>query len=387
MNQYPTTLQAHSGLSTLKRMSGLSLIELMIGLVISSILMIGVSNIYFNSRESDTFTNELSRIQETGRQAIDFLARDIRMAGYQGCMDPATVAVNIIANNPPTENFFKSALIGFEVEDNNWATDNDIDPLTGDIIRNNGEYFRNEDFVDNALVGSDVISIQGATVANAQLVGNMTAANANIQISNNDMGFVQDDIVVIASCQNADMFRITNNPNAGANVTLAHAMGSNSDNRLSQPYTDSAQIMRFESVVYFVAATGRTTDRGIPINALYRATDTMSNTANPNFTVEELISGVDNMQVLYGERLVNGNLRYVTADEVDDMQLVESVQLGLLISGKREVLLTNDEASYLLPGETIQSSTSDAEVIYDSDRRLRREFSTTINLRNRRTTI
>ena len=96
MNQYPTTLQAHSGLSTLKRMSGLSLIELMIGLVISSILMIGVSNIYFNSRESDTFTNELSRIQETGRQAIDFLARDIRMAGYQGCMDPATVAVNII---------------------------------------------------------------------------------------------------------------------------------------------------------------------------------------------------------------------------------------------------------------------------------------------------
>lgn len=69
------------------------------------------------------------------------------------------------------------------------------------------------------------------------------------------------------------------------------------------------------------------------------------------------------------------------------MQLVESVQLGLLISGKREVLLTNDEASYLLPGETIQSSTSDAEVIYDSDRRLRREFSTTINLRNRRTTI
>ena len=389
MNQHPTsTLLKRFQSSKLNRMAGLSLIELMIGMTISSLLLIGVSSIYFNSRETDKFTSELSRIQETGRHAVDFLARDIRMAGYQGCMDPASIAVNIIARNPPTEDFFNSALIGFEVTSSAWAQNNLVDPITGDIIQNRGEYFKDEDFVENALVGSDVIAIQGTTVANAQLTGNMAASNANIQITNNDMGFEQNDIVVIADCQNADMFRITNNPNAGAQVTLAHAVGSNTDNRLSAPYTDDASIMSFESVIYFVADTGRTTEKGTAINALYRASDNMSDTANPSFTVEELIEGVDNMQILYGERLATGNFRYVPADQVNDMQLVESIQLGMLISGTTDVLPANDTATYILPGENIQpESKANAPVTYATDRRLRREFSLTINLRNRRTLI
>lgn len=378
-------------LSTLQKMSGLSLIELMIGLTISSLLLIGVSSIYFNSRESDKFTSELSRIQETGRLAIGFLAKDIRMAGYQGCMDPTTIAVNIIARNPPTADFFNSALVGFEVTNNNWAQNNVLDPLTGEITQNRGEYFIGQDFVADALIGSDVIAIQGTTVATAQMTGNMTSSNANIQITNNDMGFEQGDIVVIADCQNADMFRITNDPNAGAQVTMAHAMGANTDNRLSAPYNTNANIMSFESVVYFVADTGRTSQKGAQINALYRATDRMTDTANPQFLVEELIEGVDNMQILYGERLANGNLRYVTADNVDNMQLVESIQLGLLLSGTQDVLSKTDEASYILPGEVIQPESEDSAgldaVTFEADRRLRREFSLTINLRNRRTLI
>lgn len=377
MNLDPTTTKTLSSSSFANKMLGLSLIELMIGLTISSILMIGVSSIYFNSRETDKFTSELSRIQETGRHAIEFLARDIRMVGYQGCLDPQSVEMNNIALNPPTTDFFGTALRGFEVDDNSWA---------------NGTEFDNTAIEADALIGSDVIAIQGATVANTQLTGNMAAINSNIQINNNEMGLTQEDIVVIADCDSADMFRITNAANGGGDiVTLTYGMGTNSDNRLSAAYNTDAQIMFFESVAYYIADTGRVSSQGHPINALYRFSDIMANNAVAQFTSEELIEGVESMQILYGERLptgdpdVPGNLRYSTADNVGNMESVESIQLGLLVSGSAEVLAQNDESSYLLPGETIAPDTdAGAEVTHAGDRRLRREYTITINLRNRR---
>lgn len=377
MNDYNTSKPARMiKQNTLTKMAGLSLIELLIGIVISSLLLLGVSSIYLNSRQTDQFTSELSRVQETGRHAIDFLAKDIRMVGYQGCMDPAMLAFNIIADNPPTTDFFQTALRGFEVTDGTWADNTEFDGTAVEAA---------------ALIGSDIIAIQGATVANTQLTGNMTASNANIQVTNNDMGFGQDDVVIIADCQSADMFRITNSAVGGGNVTLTHSNSNNSSNRLSAPYGTNAQIMFFESVLYYIADTGRVSEHGEKINALYRLTDNMLNSVARSFTAEELIEGVDNMQILYGERLPSGNLRYETADNVGNMQNVESIQLGLLASGSRDTLPAKDVTSYELPGETIipdSAASSDAgaaSVTYASDRRLRRDFSLTINLRNRRT--
>ncbi|KZZ47723.1 hypothetical protein A3755_14560 [Oleiphilus sp. HI0085] len=144
-----------------------------------------------------------------------------------------------------------------------------------------------------------------------------------------------------------------------------------------------------------MANTGRTTETGVPINALFRAKDKMVNKANPEFDVEELIEGIDSMQILYGElnsdpqhvtadgEVISG-LRYVTADNVTDMKYVKSIQLGLLVSGSREVLTNNDDATYILPGEEIQPEGKfGSTVTYEPDRRLRREFSQTIQLRNR----
>jgi len=355
----------------LYRSRGLSLVELMVSLAISSVLLLGISTIYLDSKQTDTLGAALSRIQETGRFGIDFLAKDIRMAGYQGCMDPDTLEVTIIANNPPTTSLFQTALRGFEVDDNTWA---------------NGTEFDNTAIETNALVGSDVIALQRASTADVQLTGNMSVFNANIQITGNPMGFEQNDIVIIADCESADMFRISNNPGTGAGtITVSHANNVNSDNRLSALYDESATIMTFDSVVYFVADTGRTNAKGDAINALYRQTDNLINNATPTFVREELIEGVDSMQILYGERLATGNIRYVPADTVTDMQEVESVKLGLLISSIESVQGTDDNQTYELPGETIfPTGTAGAVVTHAVDRRLRRDFSVTINIRNRR---
>ena len=348
---------------------GLSLVELLVALAVSSLLLLGVTSLFLSSRQTDTLGMELAKLQETGRQAIDFMARDIRMAGYQGCMDPETLRVNIIAQNPPTTDLFQTAFRGFEVTNTSWA---------------NGTEFDNQPIENMALIGSDVIAIQKASTADVSLTNQLNISNANVQLTGNPMGFQQDDIVIIADCETADMFRITNSPGTSGTVTLAHAQGTNIHNRLSALYDTSARVMAFESLVYFVADTGRVSEQGLPIRALYRQTDQMD-FAGANFVIEELIEGIDSMQVLYGERLNTGNMHFVTADNVTNMQDVESVKLGVLVSSSSQVLSTDDTLTYRLPGEDIRpAGTTGAQVTHAGDRRLRREFSSTVNIRNRR---
>lgn len=62
---------------------GLSLIELLIAMLLGLILMAGALQMMLSSQEIYKTTDTLSRIQENGRFALNFLAKDIRMAGYE----------------------------------------------------------------------------------------------------------------------------------------------------------------------------------------------------------------------------------------------------------------------------------------------------------------
>ena len=81
---------------TRRSWSGFSLVELMVAIVISSLLLVGVLQIFISSRESYKLDEGLSRIQENGRFATEFLEREIRMAGHMGCL--ANVQATNITN-------------------------------------------------------------------------------------------------------------------------------------------------------------------------------------------------------------------------------------------------------------------------------------------------
>jgi type IV pilus assembly protein PilW len=344
--------------------AGLSLIELMTALALSAGLILGVVTIYINSNQTSRLSASLARIQEAGRVVTEIVARDIRMVGFQGCADPGSIKMNIIANNPPTGNFLDSTLQGWEASDANWATGTDLEGTP---------------VATNALVGSDIISIMRGEVVPIQVTGNMSSTNANIQVAGQLGRFKQDDIVLIADCENADLFRISSNSDG----TWAHANNVNNTNRLSQAYNSSATIMKFSGTTYYVADTGRKDVRGNAIHALYRQTNDM-NLSTDTYTIEELVEGVDSMQILYGELLSTGNIRYMTADAVADMNSVVGVKIGLLISHAESVLDNPDQLSYDLPGQTIEPmGTSGASVTHPVDNRIRRTFEMTISLRNR----
>ncbi len=71
--------------------TGLTLIEIMIALLIGAFILGGVMQIFLNSRQTYRMQDNLSRLQENGRFAMEFLAKDIRMAGYWGCLKSTTV--------------------------------------------------------------------------------------------------------------------------------------------------------------------------------------------------------------------------------------------------------------------------------------------------------
>ena len=64
------------------RMAGLTMIELMIALAIGSLLVLGVVGLFATSRQTQETQQHLNRIGEDIRFLSEFMARDIRMAGY-----------------------------------------------------------------------------------------------------------------------------------------------------------------------------------------------------------------------------------------------------------------------------------------------------------------
>lgn len=61
---------------------GVNLIELTIAMAIGAIILLGITSVFSSSKKASTVQDGLSRVQENGRFVIEFLSRDIRMAGF-----------------------------------------------------------------------------------------------------------------------------------------------------------------------------------------------------------------------------------------------------------------------------------------------------------------
>lgn len=66
---------------------GFSLVELMVAVTIGLIILAAVSGIFVTSKSTYNTTDSLARLQENARFAVHYLSRDIRMAGFAGCLD------------------------------------------------------------------------------------------------------------------------------------------------------------------------------------------------------------------------------------------------------------------------------------------------------------
>ncbi|GAB4361723.1 MAG: PilW family protein [Gammaproteobacteria bacterium] len=316
---------------------GFSLVELMVAIVISLFLVAGVVQVYISNKSTYRFGEALSRLQENGRFALDYMATEIRQADFWGCADLTAVQNNL---NPSA----------------GWTSFLTAGGVAG---------------TDNPTGTPDVLTIRGALDRGLRLRKVMpdTAAAAFVPLLS---GLSQGDIVLLSDCLDGDIFQITNiSPGTGGDsdkAALVHNAGSvvspgNSTHTLSKAYGLDAGVYLMSARTFSVANN----PAGEP--ALF----VTGNGGAP----QELVDGVEDMQILYGEDTdVPGDgvpNRYVPAGAVADMNAVTAIRVSLLLRSPEDNVLETPQTYTYNGGAPVTAG----------DRRLRQVYTATINIRNR----
>lgn len=350
------------------RQRGLSLVELMIGMALGLIVTAGIVYIYLGSRQSYKMQDNMARIQENGRYAMEILSRDIRMAGYQGC-STATFTNTINRQDAALDNyawdFTRSAIEGYNATGSGtWSS------VTSGSNTGGTEVTVNVSNIDTQVVsGTDVISLRTTEDLDIDIVGqptdnNCSGTTADLKVTSNTV--LSDGMIVMATnCSNAAVFQITN---FNSNQNVVHNTGTgtpgNSTKDMGACFV-GGEIVAVSARSYYI----RNNPAGIP--ALYRKVAK----GDP----VELVDGIQDMQIQYGvDSDGNGSIdQYVVAgsaslDQSAEWKNVRSVRVSLLLVGQ-DNNITDAPQKYVYNGSTVTPT----------DRRLRYVFTSTIGVRNR----
>lgn len=353
-----------------RRQSGYTLIEVMVAAALGVLLLGIVVTIYLGSKSTFRAAEGLARSQETTRFALHFLKRDIRMSGYQGCsagvsrrnlMDERQDTFPLSEDNAVFGWEFANTDIG-ENYDLNYTeldaqfTQADLNAArTGNTEGGNswsGSYILGTSGANSArnlpaqvaalspLRGSDIISVTIAEPINDLRVsiqanqGLPTLETTDFEGTPIASNVETGTVVKIGDCSTVDTFQ--NEAGSGDQQLSAFPGGSQPSNLLTgafrwqKKWDKDATIFRSTTKIYFVG-TGA---GGKP--SLY-AYDTSCGLGGACASVSELIEGVENMQILYGEDTLpptqlDGVVDvYNSADDVGDFRNVLTVKIGLLV--------------------------------------------------------
>jgi type IV pilus assembly protein PilW len=392
-------------MNMMTKQRGVTLVELMIAMAIGLIIMLGVGTVYSNSKKTYRVQEEFSRLQENGRFALDYIARYVRGAGFSGCASGLTNTTNTLNNDTDLEWNFSTGLEGYEAvgtgpnqtitlsanpspatsgSEASWKTIGNISiptSMTGSA--------------DSVVPGSDVLVARsadgnGVNISKNNMSGQVfldlttTENGACADGSNKYSGLCDGDILLVSDCKKARVFQATNVQAASIEVNVTHTNAGTPGNNISswggntapedEIFDTDAEIMKVSTKVFYVGS-------GVNGPALFMK--------QADGTGQEIIDGVESLQVLYGEDTDaspdNIPNRFVTADKVTDFENVVAVKVSILLSSVGELAhRPADTKTYLLTGH---SSTTGVTVNPPDEQRMRRVMSMVVKLRNRGFTL
>jgi len=334
-----------------RRQGGLSIIEILIALVLGLFLIGGVLYTFLSAKEVFASNDALAKIQEDGRMAMERLTREIRQAGFMGCANAADVAPRVIAD--PDKD-------GITAEHVTFASGDGIEVFDG------GADWVNPTAITQ-VAGTDVIRIKGLSACTGRLTGNMTANNANIQIGTNPCGWTAGRILVIADCTSIDIFSATNVSNGS--VTIAHANSSNTDEKLSKAYGKEAIVFGYGEKTFFI---GMHPTLRLPMlyEASYDGTATIASDVAANvYDLQVLSAAVDTDN----DRAPNSVVASTgSPPELGAVTWSQALNLNVRFSVRSESDNTGpSRMTYTFNGAQV------------TDRRIKRDFTSVIGIRNR----
>jgi type IV pilus assembly protein PilW len=342
-----------------RRMRGLSLVELMISMAISLITIAAVGWVYQGTVQTFRTHDALSRMQEGARYAFEILAKDLRMAGATGC--PFESSMNVINGNTDWDkNLFGRALTSDERD----GTANSVTEF------------------------SDALRVIRADVLREYVVQSHDAPAFTFTLTG-----VHDiepgDFLLATDCLHASLFQVS----AAAPGTVSHGVGivspgnSTSDLGTAGVYTypPGSRLYRMRGTGYFVD----TNAVGQPALFRMRAAGAMA-----ALNAEELVEGVEDLQVTYGvDTSGDGEADFVDPDGDGDPYLTSAQVNSAAVPGAtaqekwarvmsiRMSLLMRTSEDRVVPNA--QRYRYNGANVLAVDRRLRKVFTHVINVRNR----
>jgi type IV pilus assembly protein PilW len=337
------------------------MVEILVALLLSMVLTLIVSQVYLSNKQSYRLQEAQSRLQENGRFVLELLAKDIRRAGNMGC--PSVKKTPVVMANPTPAISPATSLMGYNATSSISSypvIDSGYSAANWSPAAPNGL---------NAIAGTDMFTIQFAEPCGGRLqtkVAGMQGSPTLTLPSTNTCSVQKvSDELVLADCGQVEVFRADTATNTV--ITLTSTTNNTADH-FTYTHDVDAEVMLFHSHTYFLR--------------MFNAEPTLYRQNNTEITPtpQPIMEGVENMQVLYGvdENPVDGSVdRYYTANQVNDgdkWASVAAVRIDLVLRSSG------------VDGANLTSSTTQAcNGVPVTDRRLRRCYSFTINLRNPRT--
>lgn len=301
---------------------GFTLIEIFVAMIVAMIILGVVSESYLSGLATQRLQSEALRVQESGRFALDLISRSVRRAGYR----------NTYAAGGSTAREFCSATAGLGS-----PTDgSQDDPVTIDVQ------------VDG---GSETVSILNASdVLVVRSYG-----------EDNPAGTAADGSVI--DCLGNSIRR---------GDLLEETLFISQDPRLEEDEEKNSNDG--EPALYC----------SVQLNGVKKDAQTM-------------VTGVESMQILYGEDTDDDGVtnRYVPSSNVSNPDAVFSAMVSIVVRSANPTTRivepvfrffhfngTDDDSTWFSPNESGTVSGQVKEVTLPADKRIRRQFDSTISFRN-----
>ncbi|NOX26784.1 MAG: prepilin-type N-terminal cleavage/methylation domain-containing protein [Gammaproteobacteria bacterium] len=332
---------------------GFSLIELMIAISISLVLLLGLVQIFISSKRSYNIQDSIARMQENGRYAVELLSGDIRLAGYMGGNADVTT---IGGSTPP------------ELPDGSCVSDSD---------RQWGRMIARGIFgINDGLTGYNCIEAAGGTPEFGQyLSGDILTVRYAKPValkatdSVNNLGYYIKSSPMVGQIEIID--NKTRPIDSFFNTTAAASVAFNITDT---PVTYNKLVARsYYSGFQQSDCNGNT----FTVPTLYR----LALGTNGTPQQQEIIRGIENLQLQYGEDVNNDGSpdQYLDADDITNWTAIKAVRLWLLVRDECPSAGYNNTNTY-------QMGDANGDANFEANDNFRRHlYTSTIMLRNNET--
>lgn len=334
--------------------AGFTLVELLVAMVIGLLVMGGATQLFISSQQSYRFQTALADMQDTGRFALDTMARELRQADYSGgCAQSQTTvhlrpwadsnedALPLQAWNTPSNHDFTASLVG-PVEDQ------DVLAFRGGLIARTG-------FSSDSL---DVESVDN---------------NQQITLSRDIGGVFNNRLVLLQGLQNCDIFYNTSNDVRTLQKTASAGWQSNLAPNLSNWGNESG----------LTYSAGQNVSLSVLNNAIYYIGQDANNDNAPSLMRLDLSQTTPRNDIVASHVVAMRTAfliddAYVPAEEVDAAEWpnVQALRITLIVQ--------SDQPNLRNANTTLALGNFRGENAFTGgDGRIYQAFTTTVALRNR----